>query len=156
MSTFVVTTYLSGATLNTDELTNILGEVGGATQSASAGSGSVATASYTTFNSKSFAVEADDLILWHVNFSFSVSDTTCRGLVRLAIDGTTFGPTYQISHFVADGGGTGRLDFRSLTVNVQNKTGTPTFTFEAQRSSGSGNLYIGDSYMWFEVLKRKA
>jgi hypothetical protein len=159
MSAFDGSTFLSGSTIDANELTVIHNKLPMRPESASASLVSANSTTYVDANSKTIAVEADDYIIWTVNFVYSVDDTTCVGGVRLLADGVTIGVEYPLRDLTNGSilASNGLVTPVSLTVHVFDMTaGARDFKFQVRRTSGSGTIYVGNSYAWFAVGKRKS
>ncbi|WZO97259.1 hypothetical protein EP7_004283 [Isosphaeraceae bacterium EP7] len=156
MSSLDGSTFLNGATINVDELINIFNKLPIQPQSSSAGAASTASTTFIAANSKTFAVAADDYIIWNSNLTYSVDDATCTGAIKFTVDGVTIGNSYPLrsTGILASNG---LVMPQSFSVHVFDlAAGSHIFKIEVQRTSGSGTLYLANSYSWFAVGKRRS
>lgn len=144
-----------GNTLNLEQLITNLNALGAQTQSAFAGAGNTASGTLTTHNSKTFSVSADDLILFHANVNFSISDgASSTGRLALFANSVQVGSDMIIGS--DNSNTTGLVESIGLSANCADLSGSITFELKYSKNSGTGTIYIGNSYLWFEVIKRRA
>lgn len=156
MSTFTSTGAKAGNAVNYDTLFTSIDSVAAQPQSASAGSYSNNTTTYTTAISKTFTVAADDLVVIRALWNFSISDgNSSKGLARLVYGGSNLiGIEAIFSNSISSA--TGGEDSRMWTGHVFNLSGSQTFELQVKRYVGSGTIHLSNSYLWFEVLKQRA
>lgn len=156
MSVYDGTVIKDGSTLDVNRLASELtNELPARSESSSGGVQSTASTTWVVVNTKTFSVEADEIIDWTANFAWSVSDTACNGQIGMYLDGVLVENAYPL--ITAGPTATnGLVHAGHLSCHVADlSAGSHVFTVEIQRSGGSGTLYVGKSYAWFKVSKRR-